>query len=989
MIHGSNKNSRIIKTGGRARALLAITAFLLTALLVACAGFQGGKGSQSARGEQEESTQSGRDGQEESTQSARGEDSAVLELDDNVLHGTLKNGITYYIRRNEKPKNRLKMRLVVDAGSVLEKENERGLAHFVEHMAFNGTENYDKHGIIDYLEGIGMSFGPDINAYTGFDETVYSLDIPTEKEERVRKGIDILEEWAFRIAFDPKEVDKERKVIVEEWRSGRGASARLRDRWWPVLAEGSIYAKRLPIGKMEVVKNAPTERLEGFYRNWYVPDSMAVVAVGDMDPEKALEIIREKFAGSERSTTDTAAEETRGPSYPVPAPEERKVVVATDPEASNVHIRLFSLHEPFVPKTEEEYKDLLSIRLYRSMVSSRLSELSQQEDPPFINGYFSRGPLVRSKDASYWGAVAYEKEIEKALRAILTESRRVDLYGFTGKELERAKKKLKKSYEQAYEERDTTSSSSFLGEYTRHFLTGETAPGIEEEWRLVKELLPKIDKEEIERIHKKYMKNRPRVLVITGPEKEGLEYPDEGRIDSLIEKVEKSSVEPYSDDFEGTSLLAEKPEKGAIVEREHYKEGDYHRIVLENGAEVLYKNTEFKKDQILFSAFSAGGSSRVKTENYYTAMLAPNLVQACGLGDFSPVELNKLLAGHQAQLTPRIGSYFERLSGNTRPEDLELLFQKLHLLFTDLRENKGLFSSYKSRLASAIKNRRSSPSVKYQDAIGEMLFDNHPRSRPLTSKKVKNIEMKKTFDIFRERFSDPGGFTYVFVGNVDPEKIESFSRSYIAPLAEESGESWKDRGMHFSNKADKVEVFAGQEPKSKVSLFYVDDYQWSIEENNALASLESLLEIRLREAVREEAGGTYGVSVSTRSNKIAKEEYALSISFSCDPERVDELISIVEKELETVSNKALEASYAEKVRQGRKSDWEEAKEENGYWLGLLTSSRRYGIPMQTLMAKGKRIERISPEMLKESAEKYISGAVRLEAILYPESFEKE
>lgn len=910
-----------------------------------------------------------------------GNEERLPSLDDNVLRGELENGLTYYVRENNKPSKRVELRLVVDAGSVLEQDDERGLAHFVEHMAFNGTESYDKNSIVDYLEGIGMSFGPDINAYTGFDRTVYSLELPTDKMGTVEKGFDILKEWAFRIAFDPKEVDKERGVIVEEWRNRRGASARLQDIWWPVLVEGSKYAERLPIGSMDVVRNAEPERLKEFYKRWYRPELMAVVVVGDLEQERAVELLESYFSGEDNSTD--SREELERPVHRVPQPEERRIVTAKDAEESNVNIRLFSLQDSFNPKNREEYADALAIRMYQDMVSERLRERTREEDPPFINGYFSRSSLVRTKDASFWGATAYEDRIGTALKTLLTEKRRVELFGFTEEELERAKKNLLDRMERAYVERDKTESSDFIEEYVRHFLFGAASPGIEREWELARKIVPEISLETMKGIHKEYMSSENSIAVLTGPEDEDLEYPDKDEIDSIFKEVEEAKIAPYSEDFEGTSLIAEKPEPGSIIDEEHLETGDFYRFTLENGAQVVYKETDFKSDEILFSAYSEGGSSLLETDKYYTALLAPSFVGASGLGDFSVGELEKLLAGTRAQVQPFIDSFFEGFSGSSSPKDLELLFQQLYLYHTNIREDEGSALTYRNRLSSSIRNRRSRPEVQYQDEITRLLYEDHPRTLPLTSKDVESVEPEEAYRVFEERFGDAGGFTYFFVGNGNLDEIKRFSKTYLAALPESREERWKDRGVRFTRQSDSSDVYAGKEPKSRVTLLFTGEYPWSLQENHALDSLKSLMKIRLREKVREEAGGTYGVSVSSTTKKIPVGEYALSISFSCDPERVEELLSIVHSELEYIRSNEVKESYAEKVREQQRNDFEKSQEENSFYLNLLTASHRYGVSMESLLNREERIAGIGPEMLRKSARNYLEGAAEVEVVLYP------
>ncbi len=895
----------------------------------------------------------------------------------------------YYIRENKKPEGRLQLRLAVDAGSILEKESERGLAHFVEHMAFNGTESYDKNSLVDYLESIGMSFGPDVNAYTSFDETVYSLDLPVDDPEIVKKGLSILKEWAFRIRFDPVEIEKERGVIVEEWRSGRGAQARLREHWWPVLSEGSKYAERLPIGSMEVVKEAPRERFLDFYERWYRPELMAVVLVGDVDPEETEKLLKDTFAGEDAPVRRKPEQEDR-PVFDIPEPEEDRIVTAADPEAASVSIRIFGLSDRREIRTKDEYVESLALSLYGRMISRRLEEAARGEAPPFIQAYFSRGPLVREETASVYAAIAYEQDIEAGIRRLLEEERRVDLYGFTETELDRAKTELGSAMERAYKERDKTDSSIFAREYIRHFLSGEVSPGIEWEWRTLQEALPAVDLEMIERLHEDQVKRDHRVIVVTGPEKEGLRYPTKDENRSLIDGVSKAEIAPYSDDFTGESLLGEMPEGGDIDTRKYFETGDYHRIELENGARIVYKKTELKNDEIRFSAYSEGGYSLLETEDIHRAKYAPDFIDACGLGDFTPVQLDKMLAGRDVSLRPYIGRYSEGFSGGSRPEDLELLFQLLHLYFTEPREDEALFRAYRERFAAAISNRQKNPQIIYGDELTRLLFDGNERTRPLEADDVRDMQMEKVFRLFRGRFAAPGDFTFFFVGNIEEEMIEELASRYLGASSGWNGEAmkdetWRDVGVVFTDESTEARIYAGEEEKSRITLIYTGNFEWGLEENHALVSLEDLLTIRLREAVREDAGGSYGVGVSSAAHKFSDEEYALWISFSCKPERVEELIAVVERELAALIGGDVAENEAIKVREKQKSELEQQRQENSYWLGLLSAAHRYDLPVSHLLDKERRIEGVTAAMLGRAAEEYLDGAVRLELVMMPEN----
>jgi zinc protease len=913
-------------------------------------------------------------------QKGESEEARELQLDPKITSGTLENGVKYYVRKNEKPGDRLQVRLAVNAGSVQETKEQRGLAHFVEHMAFNGTEKYEKHAIVDYLERTGMRFGPDINAYTSFDETVYKLDLPTDEEGIVDKGMEILKEWAFRIAFDPEEVEKEKGVIVEEWRLGRGAGARMRDEYWPVLMRGSKYAERLPIGSMEVVRNSGPEDLRAYYERWYRPDNMAVIVVGDAEPKRMVELIRKYFAPAEQPESGLERPRPEGPEA-----EKQRFVTATDPEAQNTSVELVGFHEAFDLNTEADYRTYLTRRLYRDMIESRLSEKTEQSNPPFVYGYFSLTSFIRPSEASVWGSMAKEGEVESALRTLAREALRVDRHGFRESELERAKESLRSAMQRAYEERDKTESVRFAEEYVRHYLTGEAVPGIAREWELTQRFLPEIRMEDISRIHDRYTtQSGAATVLVTGPEKEGLEYPDRDELRSIFTEVQQSSIEPYEDEIAGKELMDREPKPGRIVSEGSEQQGDYRYFELANGARVYYKKTDFKNEEILFSAFSPGGASTVSTGNYYAAVLAPTFVSASGLGDHSPSELRKLMSGKQAKVGAYVQELYEGFRGSARPQDLEYLFQQLHLYFTEPREDAALFSSYRGRLANVLQNRRNRPEVRLSDTVTSLLYDDNPRRAPLTAEKVQAIEAEQAYDLFRRRFSGAEDFTFFFVGNLDPDRLKGLAARYIGSLEEGSDEQWIDRNVRYTSEAARRTVKAGMASKSTVRLLYCGSYDWSLEENSLLSSLRQLLEIRLREEVREEAGGTYGVGVSVSTNRYPAEEYLIRIGFSCDPERVKELTGIIERELERLAEEGVDEGDLEKVSSIRRSSLEEARKTNDFWRSFLESRVKYDLDPGELLAKEERIEAVGAGDLQQAVRRYLLDATELRVVLLPE-----
>jgi len=912
---------------------------------------------------------------------ADGSISPVLQLDPAVTYGSLENGLTYYIRRNATPEDRVQLRLVVDAGSILEREDQLGLAHFVEHMAFNGTASYEKNSLIDYLEKSGMSFGPDINALTGFDRTVYKLDLPAESRETVQVGIDILKEWAFNISFDQEEVDKERKVIIEEWRSGRNSSSRLRDEYLPVLLRNSRYADRLPIGSMDVVRASSAEDLREFYKTWYVPENMAVIIVGDIDPEEILTEVEAVFSPF---SSDTSKER---PSYSVPAAESPAFILATDPEARRTRVQIIRLHQPFSLATEEDYRTSLALSMYNMMTGDRLAEKTESPDPPYVNGYFGVSDFLRNDGATIWGATARDGQTERALRELLVEARRIDRYGFTAGELRRAKENIASWMQRAYEERDKTESVSLVNEYVAHFLSGEAAPGIEKEWELTRRFLPEITLDDIWLLGSRIGTTAGReTYVITGPEKDDSDYITEVGLQDLLAEVENIELLPYREESEEKPFFDIPLEPGYIITEENGAEGTYRGFTLSNGAKVLYRQTDFKNEEILFSAFSRGGASLIEDDLYFSARLAPSFVEAAGLGEFTPSELKKQLAGKQVRVSPFIGDLYEGFSGNARPEDLEVLYQLLHLYFSSVREDRELFESYRQRLSVVLSNRNQNPDVQLGDTINELLYGNNPRRAPVTSELVKNIEADQVFSLFRQRFASPSDFTFIFVGNVDPERIKELSAGYLGSLPPRESEQWLDRMVRYTEENRTAEVYSGIEEKSSVVRIYPGDLSWSLREASLLEGLEQLINIRLREKVREQAGGTYGVGVSINVSRYPEEEYLLTINFSCDPARVDELTGIVENELRNLQENPMPEEYIEKIRNILIKSLEDAGQTNEYWLRTISMIERYSLDPVDVLAEEERIRSLNPEALRAAAEKYIGGANTVEAVLYPSGF---
>jgi zinc protease len=764
----------------------------------------------------------------------------IIPVDTALIKGEFPNGLTYYILENRKPEKRAQLWLVVNAGSVLEDEDQPGLAHFTEHMAFNGTKHFARQEIVNYLESIGMKFGPEINAYTGFDETVYMLQLPTDSTDIMEKGFQILADWAQHVTFDSVEVEKERGVVIEEWRLGRGAGMRMLDKQLPGILKDSRYAERLPIGKVEVLENFRHESLKRFYSDWYRPDLMAVIAVGDFDADIIQDLVREYFAMIPAVPLPREREV-----FTVPKHEEPVFAIATDPEATNTTIAIYFKTEVLPEKTLQDYRRILIEQLFARMMNVRLYELLSQSSPPFLYGFVSHSNLVRTLEVNSLNIGVKEDGILIGLDALLTEAVRVQKFGFTRSELDRTKSWLLRRLEKAYLEKDKTASSRFALEYMRNFLQDEPIPGLAYEYQAVKKLLPGIRLEEINALVDEWLGDTNRVILVNAPEKEDVEVPDEEALLAVFDSVGKRLVLPYEDTVSTLPLMEAIPVKGDIVEEEVQKELGTTCWRLSNGVRVILKPTNLKNDEVLFNGFSPGGHSLAATRDYRSVRASAEIIKLSGVGQFALNDLNKKLTGRVVNVFPYINELNEGITGSASPEDLETMFQLIYLYLTRPRKDPAAYQSYKARMEGFIQNRHGSPEAAFYDTIMVTMAQYHKRKRPLSTKLLDEIDPEVSWNFYNERFEDLDDFTFVLVGNFDLDNIRPLILRYLGNLpVTDRVETWQDTGIIPPEGVIKKTIFRGQEEKSRVSMIFTGKHPWSREENYALSSLASVMIFR-------------------------------------------------------------------------------------------------------------------------------------------------
>jgi len=891
-----------------------------------------------------------------------------IPIDPKIRKGTLENGLTFYIRENEKPEKRAELRLVVKAGSILEDEDQLGLAHFVEHMAFNGTENFAKNDLVSYLQSIGVKFGADLNAYTSFDETVYILPIPTDDQKIVNQSLQILEDWASKLLFDPQEIDNERGIVIEEWRTGRGANQRMRDQTFPVLLKDSRYAERLPIGTLESLEGFSHSSLSRFYSEWYRPDLMAVIVVGDIEADEIEAKIKDHF--SQLKNPKSARERQL---YDVPDHDETLVSIVTDEEATFSTITLYIKNELEKETTLRDYYQSLLHIFYSNMLSQRLQEITQQASPPFIYAGASYGSFIGEKAAFTATANVKEGEHLKGFESLLLELERVRRYGFTQAELERFKKDFLSYYEQIYNERDKSQSGNYAAEYIRNFLEDEPIPGIAFEYAFAKKYFDQVQLDEINKLSDFYFRSDNRVIIADGPEKEDVSMPTEEEILTVIKEISNRQITPYVETLTGVELMADLPETGSITSEKQISEIDVTELFLSNGAKVILKPTDFKNDEINMTAWSDGGSSLYPDEDYQSASNADAIVNECGVGGFSPTDLQKILAGKSATVRPFISTLSEGMNGGCAPKDMETMFQLLYLHYTAPNKSMDLFQSYLDKSKALYKNLLSNPTYYYYNESAKIMSQNHPRGGRFPSEEDwDKIDFDRSFEIYRERFGNAADFTFVFVGNFKVDSIKPLIAQYIASLPGfDENESWKDLGIRPPDGVVKEDIHKGTDPKSNVSIRFHGKYTYDRKENHMIRSMSDALNIILIEKIREEKSGVYGINASYNTNKFPYENYAISINFPCDPEKSDTLSMSVFEVLKDVQQNGISEEVTQKVIEAQKRDMEVKIKTNAYWMGALKYSYQYAYDPKEIINYQERIDLVSGIEIQNTAKKYV------------------
>jgi zinc protease len=904
----------------------------------------------------------------------------LLPMDPNVKTGVLPNGLKYYIMKNAEPKNRAQLRLMVKAGSVLENDEQQGLAHFMEHMNFNGTKNFPKNELVDFLQKSGVRFGADLNAYTGFDETVYMLPVPTDSIEVFKKGIQILEDWAHNATLDPTEIDKERGVVLEESRTGKGAQARMRDKFFPIILNNSQYAKRLPIGKDDILKNFKYDVLKQFHQDFYRPDLEAIAVVGDIDVAMVEKMIIEKF-----SSIQNPAHEKPRTKYKIDLSGGTDIAIITDPEQPNTIVQIMNKQEKRKDVTYQDRREGILRSLFNQMLSARIQELTQKADPPFQFGYAGYGGFLGNLDAFNSVVVAKGGNVEKGLKAILEEVARAKKFGFNASELQRAKTQYMVSQEQAYKEKDKTDSEGLIEGLVGAFLEDENLTSTEFGYEFTKQYLEGIKLEEVNALGNLLITDNNRAVILMAPEKDKATLPTEAQIREWLNSTGKD-VTAYIDQTIEKPLIAKLPTGSKVVTSKTIPEIGITEFTFANGVKAVLKPTDFKNDEILISGYSFGGSNLYSDKDADNARLASTIVNISGLGEFSTVNLRKLLTGKVARVNPFITGTSENISGSSSPKDLETALQLLYGYFTQPRFDaeviKGFMANQRDALASQQKT--LTPEKVYNDSLSAILSNFAARNLPMTVERMEKIDANRAFQIYKERFADASDFTFFFVGNFKNEEIKPLLEKYLGALpASKRKETYKDLGIRPPKGKVEKTLYKGTEPKARVTMVWTGDFDGSSESDTQVEALAEVLEIKLIEKLREEESGVYGVGVSGATAKIPAKRYNFRIAFGCAPENVEKLVNRTLAEIQKVQEKGAEQTDIDKFKVETKRQTEIQLRDNSFWLNYLQTQYQDADDVKYILKEEEALKKVTVESTKVAAKKYFAENM-VKVIMLPE-----
>jgi zinc protease len=907
-----------------------------------------------------------------------------MPVDPDVALGTLPNGLRYYVRPNPRPARRVELRLVVKAGSVLEDADQQGLAHFVEHMLFEGTRNFPEQGINEFLAQLGQGIGADANAQTSYDDTQYMLRVPSDSTVVLDRALLVLKDWANAATFEPSAIERQRGIVLSEWRQSLGAGERTRDKIRRVQLENSQYANRSPIGDPDILRKAQREQLVRFYRDWYRPDLMAVIVVGDVNRDAVVAKIKTQFS----SLTNPVPTRPRS-NFDVPERPATRYTIIADKETTATSVSVSNLRPARPQDTVGGYRQIMMDQLFGEMLDGRLDELTQRENPPFLRAGAQRAlfPAPRTKDEVQVIALTSNSGVTRGLDALITEMERVTQFGFTATELTRAKQARLLSYERSVTESPDRESESRADEYTRNFLQSEALPTIWQELAFHRRFLPTITLQEMNALSGQWFPERNRLVIVSAPEAAGVALPSEMQLAAAVKTATGRRVEAYVDVDAGQSLMDMKPKPGTIVKTTP-RPGGVTEWTLSNGATVVLKPTTLKEDQILFRASAPGGTSLASDADFVSARAADDVIGAGGVGRFNDATLNRMLAGKALAVVPYFGELVEGLNGGSTPQDLESMFQLLYLQFTQPRADPAAFAALVSQRKGLLANQMASPDIVFSRTLSSTLSRDHLRRQGETPETVDQWDLTKAMTFYKARFADASHFTFVFVGSFTVDMIKPYVETYVASLpASKTGETWRDLGITTPAGVVQKTVEKGIAPKSQVSIVFSGPFVYNDANLLALRTMTMVLQGRLFDAIRQQLGGTYSIEVEPLTQKFPRPEYSVRITWACDPARVETLVQRVFEEIAFVRKTPVQFLQMDRIRAALRRDYDEDSQNNGYLLNQIMRRYEDGNPdlVGNVFNVPDQIGALNGGAIQEAAQTYLNMDRYVRVTLMPES----
>jgi zinc protease len=895
-----------------------------------------------------------------------------MPVDPEVLVGALPNGLRYYVRANGKPSRQAELRLVVKAGSVLEDDDQQGVAHFVEHLEFEGTRNFPGQGIIQFLASLGLGIGPDANAETSYNDTQYTLRVPTDAPGVLDRALLVLEDWANAATFDQDAIDRERGIVLSEWRMHLGAQERTQDKILRAQLEGSRYTDRVPIGRPDILERVTREQLVRFYRDWYRPDLMAVIVVGDVDRNAVAQLIRSHFAGLSLPSPVRPR-----PTFDVPEHNGTRYAVVTDKETTATTIELSDLRPARNQGTVGGYRDIMKDLLFADMLGDRLDELTQTANAPFLRAAADRGlfPIARTRDEARLASLVANDGAARGLEALVTELERVAQFGFTESELARAKQSMMLGSERIVTESPDRLSSSRADEYTRNFLEDEALPTIWQELAFHRRLVPGITLAEINALTKDWFPDANRLIVVSAPEGTGLRLPDQAQLESVVKSASAKRLERYVDSAGGQALMDAPPRRGTVVKTTVRSDTGITEWTLSNGATVVLKPTTLREDQILFRAAAPGGTSLANDADFVPARVADLVIPAGGVGRFTNAALDKILNGKAVEVRPFIDEIDQGMRGGSTPQDLEAMMQLLYLRFTAPRADPAAFAAMAAQARTLLANQAVSPDVAFEQTIDSTLSSNHLRRRPETPATVDQWNLDKSLAFYKARFANAGNFTFTFVGSFTLDAMRPLVETYLASLpATGARESFRDLGITPPTGVIEKTVEKGVAPKSEIAIVITGPFEYDDPHKLALHTVTMLLESRLFDTIRQELGETYSITATPDMQKFPKPQYSLRIEWTCDPARTDAVVKRVFDEIAFVRDARVSPGQVAAIRGILRREFEKNSESNGYFLNQI--ARRYEDGEQATVASvdkmNDQIDGLSADAIQRAAATYLN-----------------